>query len=322
MEIDLPLIYLETNVVSYLASGRIKNFLDTTDRKFQPVVSDIVLSEVSKGKPNGELEYLNLHRAWWFDSGQELIFPFSIQLNRSINTFEIDNGLTDPMIDFLAKFLQYSVGSPIGSELSGDLFKTIESMAISFEDDAKNTTDENLKKELESASQRIFNATEAIEELPTYAFHEADLRRAKIGTDFLSDITPPQIVNKIIAKIGDNYKSEVADFFLPIAPDQNICQRISVCALLLIMAGFARDSGIRNSNSNSEKSLRSSRSQLVDIQHISAAAGMYAFVTADRKCAKLAFALYEFFGLSTAVLHLRPNTNDSQIKPVGLDYWP
>jgi hypothetical protein len=83
----------------------------------------------------------------------------------------------------------------------------------------------------------------------------------------------------------------------------------------------ARDPGI--AKDNAEKSLAGARSEFADIGHICAASTCNVFLTADRRCGKLAYAVFEGLETKTVVVLLNHDFDNNDLTQVlGPDAWP
>ena len=84
--------------------------------------------------------------------------------------------------------------------------------------------------------------------------------------------------------------------------------------------GFARDRRLAKDDEN--KSIAGAKSQFSDAYHIGAAATCNFFLTADKRCSKLAYAVYESLGFNTQVCLVSPGDAKNALYILGPEFWP
>jgi len=310
-------IYFDTNVVSYIESGRVLDFLPTlTSNGHKLVVSDIVLDELPSGQETQILAehpflYLLAHEAAYLDG-----------LTNYYRSVEPENSSSS--VNAIELFLRGILRSAAGSKSAGDLGslfrKSMEALAEEMMRDLPDGTDQRLIDQLSNARVHFSNGLELLPPVPSPIVTREEMEAHRMAPKHLNNVRPPNVVSKVMGLYPD-LNEWIGRLLLPFGEREDIKSRIQELCLALILVGFARDRDIgRDDNVRSD---RGARSQFRDIGHICAATVCDVFVTSDKRCAKLAFAVFEALNLRTAVSCLVPgNSNEVKLLVVGADYWP
>jgi hypothetical protein len=312
-------VYLDTNIVSYLARGDLPNFVpNILDAGAVPIVSDVVLQEVQNGSSSGEVEFIQ-RNGFWFASAHEAMF---LDARRTFYARPIDIDADDS--EFIEAFLRKFVRSISGSS-------SVDSLTTLLSNAAQSVLDEVAKELPPDADPRLLAAWDQsrkllsqkfieLECLPTPSPLDSELKEVQRLAAALGNLRPPKILDQMITLIGADNSSFLVDMKRQFSSDENMKERIQLVCLTLVSMGFCRGKGL--ANDNEFKSDASARSQFADAYHIAAAASCSVFVTADSRCAKLAYAVYEALNFKTEVCLVRPKAKDEMFKIVGEAFWP
>lgn len=313
-------IYLDTCIVSYLAGGEIDDFVPLFKAKgYEPVVSDLTLSELSRGSGQDKLSFLERHEFW------KVLASEPLWLDGKTSFFKIDPlqetySQPLPIEAFLQNFLRFTSGSAsvadLGQSFQPSMLDTVEELKKEIPTDS----DPHLQDLLHSNIDAARKAIEQTPKLPSVPGLKSTLQSQRIGPKFFGDIAPPKIIEQVARRIPIEHRAAFQNAFRPILPSDDIRARVKEASLNLILLGFARDKDI--ANDDGAKSRAGAISQLNDIGHIACAVGLDGFVTADSRLAKLAYATYEPFGISTTVCHASFKTDGQMFNLVGENYWP
>lgn len=310
-------IYFDTNVISYINSGLVPDFLgDLIANGHKLVLSDIVLEELPDGSNTQILAqhtflYLLAHEAAFLDG--KINFYGSVAPSDS-----------SPSVDAIEVFLRGILRSVAGSRSVDDLnalFKSsIEAVSQELAKDLPDNADPRLKEQLAEARLRQSQGLDLLPPVLSPIVSKEEMEAHQIAPKHVNNVRPPDIVGKIFELYPD--ASEwVTKLLLPFGQREDIKSRVQELCLALIMIGFARDKGI--ANDNAKKSDSGARAQFQDIAHICAGSVCDLFVTSDKRCARLAFAVFEALKLRTAVCCLNPSAaNEVKLLVVGASYWP
>jgi hypothetical protein len=311
-------LYLETNVLAYLSNQEIFDFIPgTLAAGSRLVTSDIALSELISGR---ETAILKKHKFLYVLAHEPFFIEGSIKYYSSIpvDTDPVD---TDPIEKFLRGMLRSVSGNPTLPDLNSLFRSGILEVTDAMMEDLPEGTDPRLVRQLEEARIRFRHGLSQLPALPSPVVPVAELEALKLGPKHLGNIRPPEVLNKIRKTSSIDAEEWLDGLLLPIREGEDIKARIQELCLALLGLGFARDRSILSQDAS--KSEAGAKAQFNDISHICAAATCTALVTADKRCAKLAFAVYEALGLNTRVIHLRPQREATAFfNIVGENYWP
>lgn len=310
-------IYFDTNVVSYIESGRVWDFLSTLTRNgHKLVVSDIVLEELPSGQDTKILAehpflYLFAHEATYL--GGLTNFYRSVEpanSSDSVNAIEL----------FLRGILRSAAGSESVGDLNSLFRNSMEALAEEMMQDFPDGTDQRLKDQLANARIRFSEGLELLPPVLSPIVTREEMEAHRMAPKHLNNVRPPNVVSKVMELYPDS-SEWIGRLLLPFGEQEDIKSRIQELCLALILVGFARDRDI--GRDDGKRSDRGAQSQFRDISHMCAAAVCDMFVTSDKRCAKLAFAVFEALHLRTNVSHLvLENSNEVKLLVVGADYWP
>lgn len=311
------MIYFDTNVVSYIDSGRVLDFLPTlTENGNKLVVSDIVLEELPGGRETNVLKerpflYLLSHEATYL--GGLTNFYRSVEPANSSDS-------VDAIELFLRSILRSAAGSESVGDLNSLLWNSMDALAEEMMQDLPNGTDQRLVDQLALARIRFSEGRSLLPPVPSPLVTREEMEAHRMSPKHLNNIRPPSVVSKVMGLYPDSVEW-LQRLLLPFGEREDIKSRIQELCLALILVGFARDRDI--GRDDSERSERGARSQFRDISHICAAAVCDIFVTSDKRCAKLAYAVFEALNLRTGVAHLvLGSSSEFKLLVVGSEYWP
>lgn len=315
------LFYLDSNVISTLAPSDNHWFLDLRlERGVYPVISDVVLHEVRNGKPRAEMALISRFPFLYVSSNEPHFvgtapkFTWAPLENTGLDRFEALGQLE-------ANLILWGTGNPNAPSLSS-LFREIFDEAITvFRQELFDLPEPDIElirrmsDEFIPQAHKLFDSTD----VPPISREEAELAGA--GPRQLGGLRPPHIVKQILARGDEAIEGFSDDIAKQMLGSDDLRERVLQVALVLLIAGFARDK--RLAKSDLVASGRGARSQAADVKHIAAAITSSAFVTSDRRCARLAYAIYEFLGVPTAVILFDPRDRDGMYERIlGAEFWP
>jgi hypothetical protein len=310
-------IYFDTNVISYLDSGKVPNFLEVlTVNGHRLVVSDIVLEELPDGR---EAKIFSEHEFLYLLANEAAFLGGLTNFYRSVEPANSSVGV-DAIELFLRGILRSAAGSSSVGDLNSLFRNSIEAVADEMMNDLPDGTDQRTIDQLAIARMRFTQGFKSLPPVPSPIVTKEEMEALHVAPKHVNNLGPPNVVTKIVELYPD--ASEwLARLIAPFGEQEDIKSRIQELCLALNLVGFARDRGI--GKDDHEKSDNGARAQFRDIGHICAAAVCDLFVTSDKRCAKLAFAVFEALKLRTAVSCLVPGElNEVKLRVVGNDYWP
>jgi len=294
--------YLDTDVVSRLADGLLPNLKSMlTSEKCLPVYSSILLSE-SFGKPKfdakiGFLDEINAHRIVVEDheSSDAKIYD---ERASEIRNWASEGNIADGIERVLDRFSLFAHGSKSGpslrqvsQEFENEILEILEHL-FSLSDDLPTETERGLK----NLTQYLVRSVKFDGEATSKSNH-LEMERYVQNYTSVGSITPPNIVQKISQRLPSSQQGEFLKLFGAKTP--NVGKLVETAALLG-MVGFNRDKNIGKKESS--KSMRAARSDRHDVQHIAYGLVCHAFFTGDRRSARKAFVLAEYFGLGCVIV--------------------
>lgn len=312
-------VYLDSNIISYLARGDLPNFVpNILDSGAVPIVSDVVLQEVRMGSTSGEVEFIEKN-GFWFASAHEAIF---LDGRRTFYTRPVDVDPEDTAVleAFLRKFVRSISGSSSVGDLTSLLLDAAKSVLDEVEKELPSDSDPRILAAWDHSRMLLSTKFDELKCLPTPSPLESELAKVQRLATELGNIRPPGILDQIIDLIGIDDVNFLVNMKRPFATGENLKERIQLVCLTLVSMGFARSKGL--ANDCEVKSEASARSQFADAYHIAAAATCSVFVTADSRCSKLAYAVYEALNFKTEVCLVRPKSKDERFSIVGEAFWP
>jgi hypothetical protein len=312
--------YFDSNVISHIVRGELENPIQILEANgIKPIVSEVVLHELQSGSPCGEQEFIE-ERGFWYTSAHEAIF---LDGRASFYTRPIDVGdasSSEPVEDFLRKFVRSLSGSGTAGDLTELLVSNTEALMDSLQDELSPTSDPRILAAWVSGRSRLSFELANLPAVRRPLFGAHDARKMNQLGKEIGGIKPPGIVDQIMANPLLEGGAFLAEMRKPFASEENIKERTQTLCLALVALGFSRDR--RLPNDNEQKSEAGARTQFNDAYHISAALTCGSFVTADKRCAKLAFAVYEALGFRKEVYLAVPNAAERQFGLLGSNFWP
>jgi hypothetical protein len=301
-----------------LNEGEVLDFIpEALKRNCRIVTSDTAITELIGGK---DTEILKKYEFLYVYSHEPAFMNGKVSFYRDAPDSQnlID---TDPIEKFLRGLLRSVSGSSTVPDLNSLFGNGLADMIDAMKLDLPQDADPRLVRQLDAARAQFDRGLKGLPVFPTPIVTDAEMDALKLGPKNLGNIRPPGLVRKI----RDIAPSDDDDWFgrltAPFREDEDIKSRIQELCLLLVSAGFARDRGLGKDDET--KSDAAAKSQFNDISHICSGAVCSAFVTADRRCAKLAFAVYEALSLNSRVIYLdRRSGNPLGLQLVGNNFWP
>lgn len=312
-----PLVYYDTNVLAYINSGDVPDFLSSiAGAHGRHVVSDTVVEELPDG---AETAILLRHRFLYLISHEAAFPEGTVNFYNSLSPSK-EAANTDALELFLGAWLRSSAGSNSVPDLRLLFRDGMHEVLESIMEDLPDGTDPRLIAQLEQARSQLFSGLADLSDVTNPIVSREEMESHSFGPKFLGNIKPPLVVKKIIQQYPDAADC-LGNLIVSLRTSEDIKARIQELCAALVMIGFARDRRIVKDDPL--KSENGTRAQFRDISHICSAAVCNVFVTADRRCAKLAYAVYEALGLRKEVLHLTLSGKDEvKIDLVGDGYWP
>ncbi len=310
-------IYFDTNVISYLNAGSVPNFLEVLIKNgHKLVVSDIVLDELLDGRAT---RILSEHHFLYVLANEAAFLGELVNFYRSVEP--ADSSVSVDTIElFLRGILRSVAGSTSVRDLNSLFRNSLEAVADEMMKDLPDGTDQRIINGLTMARTRFSQGLESLPPVSSPIVTREEMEAHQMAPKYLNNLRPPEVVTKIVQLYPDAHEW-IARLVAPFTEQEDIKSRIQELCLALILVGFARDRAI--GKDDHQKSDNGARAQFRDIDHICAAAVCDLFVTSDKRCAKLAFAVFEALRLGTAVCCLVPgDLNEIELRVVGTEYWP
>ncbi len=314
------LFYFDSNVISYIAHGHVENPIPKiVEHGGIPVVSEVVIQELRAGSPCGELELINQYD-FVFASAHEALF---LDGRVTFYTNPIENDTTEIsncLDDFLHKFVRSVSGSASVPDLASLLINSAETILDYLKTDMMDEADPRVLAAWAASNEKVSTSILELRSLPSPVSINTELSLLSDFSKVVGNLKPPGIVNQITLLPMLNDAEFLKELTQPFAKDENIKERIQTLCLTLISMGFAREK--RLAKDDEKKSIAGSKSQFSDAYHIGAAASCDLFLTADKRCAKLAYAIYEALGIKTQVCFVTSEVSKSPFSLVGSEFWP
>ncbi len=319
VSITRGLVYLDTNVVSVLANPANDWFLSALlGLKVRPVVSDTVLAELQRGVWERERNLFERFQILLIYTGHAL--PTGKLSDFYVVPMHSGDAEPQSFVDnFVEDLLLWSAGNPSAPSLNQTFENMFEAAMDMFQgelDTSDNPEAQEAKALLKKARPTFGGLFRGLE-IPILS--KVELEEAGIGPKYFSWMQPPGVVRKVLASTGAGSSALAEHLQTEIEKTDDVRERVRYLASLLLTMGFARDN--RLAKDDPEKSRRGARSQWSDIDHIAAAATCTLFLTQDRRCARLAYAIYEYLDIKCGVVWLNSTAND-QFVLVGPSAWP
>ncbi len=178
-------IYLDTCIVSYLAGSEIDDFVPLFKAKgYEPVVSDLTLSELSRGSGQDKLSFLERHEFW------KVLASEPLWVDGKTSFFKIDPlqetySQPHPIEVFLQNFLRFTSGSAsvvdLGQSFQQVMLDTLEELKKEFPTDSDPRLQDLLHSNIDAASKAIAQTPK----LPSVPGLKSTLQSQRIGPKFL-----------------------------------------------------------------------------------------------------------------------------------------
>lgn len=324
MDTNQPIVYLDTSIVSRLETEQLSTLKQLFfDRKAAPVISHHVIDEIKRGQPSNEKSILREIGAGFIDLYQEPDDAGTVKAEFPIPDIHFqEDASAEPLLSFLDYLFRALSGGTNDKPVSEIFRDGIEAFVNQIFQDLDGISDEKLKLHISIQLDRLRSVFASIDfgDTPDFRIDGNDLRSLQAGPDYLSEIGPPKVIERVIQRVSVDAQGYLNREFRPIDDPKEFRDRLVSAAGTLLTLGFAGSPDVRSSDQSS--GLRASRAQLRDIGHISAASGCAAYVTKDKRAARLSFALFERFNVFTEVIYLNQSIDGYPFKIVGKDFWP
>jgi hypothetical protein len=311
------LFYYDTNVLAYIDAGEVPDFLSAVSNAHgKHVVSDTVLEELEK---SFEADIFQRHSFLYVLSHEALYLDGSVNFYNSAVP-STNAGKADALELFLGGLLRSAAGSNSVPDLNSLFRDGMNDVLNAMMEDLPEGTAPRLISQLDQARVQLIKGIADLSEISGPIVSKDELEAHSMGPKYLGNIRPPSVVMKI-AKMYPDAAEWLGKLTVPLKASEDVKTRIQELCAALVIAGFARDKSI--AKDDPVKSESGARAQFRDISHICSASVCNVFVTADKRCAKLAFAVFEALGMRKEVLHLIPaGKEEVKLRLVGEDYWP
>lgn len=308
---------VDTNIVSYVVSNRNKPI----DALFQNknvtlILSDTVLAELKKGAPNGEMEYLRECGALQIKFSSDIAQNGTVILS-GIDDVEVANETAEHIERFLVDVFRLMANTKSEVGLSGSIVNALNVTADWFETEENSTFHSSW---IRNASHKIERKNALNGQPKEKPQSDSEQKQNGVGAAVLGNLRPTYIVEKLIVGASDEIKVIINSFFQEHLAGPLSRDKIQLLGLLLSALGYSKDSRI--GKERVDQSIKGGISQWNDIKHIASCSGCNLFLTRDRDCARLGYALYEHFGVKTFVGLLVVKEDNVELKLVGTDFWP
>lgn len=284
-----------------------------------PVISEVVLQELRNGSPSGELEFIQNH-GFMFASAHEALF---LDGRTTFYTEPVEADVdADPDLieEFLHQFSRSVSGSASVPDLASLLLDSAEAIFGELATELDFDTDARILSAWQASNDKFTAGMKELRGLPNPTSLNAELNLVKNLSTLIGNLKPPGIIKQIVllTEVGDF--RFLTDLTKPFTENENMKERIQTLCLILALMGFARDKRLAKDDEN--KSVAGAKSQFSDVYHIAAAATCTFFLTADKRCSKLAYAVYEALGLKTQVCLVDTSEVGNALSILGHDFWP
>lgn len=284
------------------------------------MISDGVLAEVKRGNPVSELDALRHLSANVIVRGDKVATDGAFT-PRFLTEVEFDLAASRlPIEMFLINLFRIMTGRPSDRPLNDQFRDALEWQVDQMRRFIEGLEPSTVRDNADALATKFSASDVDLGVEPNFRIDDKEMRNLRLGTDHLSSISAPDVVQKILQRLPESFREALNQFFCPIVDVTTIRDRVQVAGVLLVILGFSRDKRIRKTAENA--SLKGAISQWSDLEHIASACGCSMFLTADRDCARLAYALYEHFAVNTISAFLDRSKPDGEIRAVGPNFWP
>lgn len=312
-----PLFYYDTNVLAYICAGEVPDFLSAVSSvQGKHVASDTVLEELGIGS---DADIFQRH-SFIFVLSDEAVY-----LDGPVNFYNgavpsKNAGKADALELFLGGLIRSTAGSKSVPDLNSLFRDGMNDVLNAMMEDLPEGTDPRLISQLDQARAQLIRGLADLSEVSGPIVSKDEMEAHSMGPKYLGNVRPPSVVMKI-AKMYPDAADWLVRLTVPLTPSEDVKARVQELCGALVIVGFARDKSI--AKDDPVKSESGARAQFRDISHICSASVCNVFVTADKRCAKLAFAVFEALGMRKEVLHLIPaGKEEVKLRLVCEEYWP
>lgn len=314
------LFYFDSNVISYIFHGYVENPIPKIiEHGGIPVVSEIVIQELRAGSPCGELELINQY-GFVFASAHEALF---LDGRVTFYTNPIENDTTEIsncLDEFLHKFVRSVSGSASVPDLASLLINSAETILDHLKTDMIDESDPRVLAAWGVSKEKVSGTIKELRSLPSPIFINTEISLSGNFSKVLGNLKPPGIIHQITLLPMLKDAEFLKELTQPFTKDENIKERVHTLCLTLASMGFAREK--RLAKDDEKTSVAGAKSQFSDAYHIGAAASCDLFLTTDKRCAKLAYAIYEALGIKTKICFVTRENNKNPYSLVGPEFWP
>lgn len=304
-------------MLAYIGAGEVPDFLSAVSNvQGKHVASNIVLEELGIGC---DADIFQRH-SFLFVLSDEAVY-----LDGPVNFYNCavpstNAGKVDALELFLGGLLRSAAGSTSVPDLNSLFRDGMNDVFNAMVEDLPEGTAPRLISQLDQARTQLIRGLADLSEVSGPIVSKDEMEAHSMGPKYLGNIRPPSVVMKI-ARMYPDAAEWLAKLTVPLTPSEDVKTRIQELCAALVIVGFARDKSI--AKDDPVKSESGARAQFRDISHICSASVCNVFVTADKRCAKLAFSVFEALGMRKEVLHLIPaGKEEVKLRLVGEDYWP
>lgn len=297
-----PFVYLDTCVLIGFSQGKHKALLGAFKSGLTPVYSDVTISDLQvSGDDNQHLKLLDQIGAWHICSNDQDDSQCSISEMSAIERekFLRGNGsqnLRDAetanyqMLADLHRSSNLTTGDVLLRHMDGftPILKELDEMLQSHgipSPFAKMVAD--LGSGLSEAE------TQTVEN-----YQKEAKQSTRGGSDAIANFAPPKIIEQILNRMSDKDKKEFSSI---LALDPVTLTGVVESAIMLSFLGFGRDKKLLRPDDAIV--MKAARSETHDSQHISFGLRCCAFGTSDKGAAIKAYALAEYYGLTSEVIY-------------------
>lgn len=313
------LAYLDTDVVSRLASGKLPDFETMIcASNLVPLYSSVLISE-SISKPSYEEKIATLDRlkACRVESDDSHASGLKVWDERASDYVSRCNESNVPvgMENALDQFLLFAHGSQSGVNRN-QVFRQFEEATIKLLEQLYSEMDilsHSYKEPLKALVQGI-TLERVFEDDFSSEDNRLELEELVQNYKSVASFRPPKVIEKVLRCLPEDAREELQRKIAGVDPSFG---DLIEAAVLLGILGYNRDSRI--GSDKQERASRGARSDRHDTQHIAFGVLCRLFFTGDKRSARKAFALSEHYRLGAVIAFVEEN---GRVNLVSESFWP
>lgn len=345
---QIPLLYLDQNILSEIAEGRFYGFFDNIrSGNMQLIYSHVHIAETARCS-NQEFQskiiqaVADMNGAYIHESKLHFDKSPQLRLNEYLVNPEVYKRVSGSMAQFAHKFFGGQQGKNFQflieaqhktfAELMRHMTKSIEALNETEKEEIQHylpmleMLPELMQRQLEEQTSKLLATLEASIPLSENFNGAKGFRAAlEIAPSLLNNIRPPNVVQKIWEQVSASNKIPAqinsVDNFLAKGVWAHLNDgeptweaKISSLYTLLNLIGYWPDEQLHKDGKF--------RSAMGDQTHAAFAAFAQVFITGDERMAKKTFAIYEYLGIKRAhVCWCKPDGNGRFVLLVGEDIF-